>query len=80
MYTDSVGVDDVTEELIALSEKYKLNQLREFCMPTFIEKINTANCLKMYAYGFKHSFEEVRKIKPYLARIISTEMCSKTSN
>jgi len=60
LYTDSVGVDDVTEELIALSEKYKLQQLREFCMPTFIEKINTANCLKMYAYGYKHQFEEVK--------------------
>ena len=60
LYTDSVGIDDVTEELIALSEKYKLQQLRDFCMPTFIEKINTGNCLKMYTYGYKHQFEEVR--------------------
>merc|ERR1719495_1172369 len=60
LYTDSVGIDDVTEELIALSEKYKLQQLRDFCMPTFIEKINTGNCLKMYTYGYKHQFEEVK--------------------
>merc|ERR1711973_157551 len=60
MGTDSVGIDDVTEELIALSEKYKLQQLRDFCMPTFIEEINTGNCLKMYTYGYKHQFEEVK--------------------
>merc|ERR1711884_53998 len=55
LYTDSVAHEDITEDLVALSEKYNLTQLKEWLMPTFIEKISVDNCLKMYVFGYKKS-------------------------
>ena len=60
LYTDSVKNEDITEDLITLSHKYKLIQLKEFCLPTFIEMINADNCLKMYIYGYTHQFDEIK--------------------
>jgi len=60
LYTDSVDNDDITEDLIALSEKYNLTQLKEYCMPTMVENINSGNCIQMYIYGYKHNFEELK--------------------
>ena len=60
LYTDSVAHEDITEDLVALSEKYKLNQLQDWLMPTLIEKISVDNCLKMYVFGYKHKFESLK--------------------
>ena len=104
LYTDSVAHEDITEDLVALSEKYNLTQVRipsiflnffhyiyfreidrnlisriffpiifwfdtyfsfffqlkEWLMPTFIEKISVDNCLKMYVFGYKHKFESLK--------------------
>jgi len=60
LYTDSVAHEDITEDLVALSEKYNLTQLKEWLMPTFIEKISVDNCLKMYVFGYKHKFESLK--------------------
>lgn len=61
LYTDSVGIDDISEDLIALATKYNLTQLKEYCLPTFIENINADNCLTMFIYGYKHNFPELKE-------------------
>merc|ERR1712186_289494 len=58
LYTDAVDNDDITEDLIALASKYNLVQLKEYCLPTFIENLNASNCLNMYA--FKLNFDELK--------------------
>jgi len=60
LYTDSVDNDDITEDLIALATKYKLTQLRDYCLPTLIEMISSENCLTMYVYGYKQNNEQVK--------------------
>jgi len=60
LYTDAVDNDDITEDLIALASKYNLVQLKEYCLPTFIENLNASNCLNMYVYAFKLNFDELK--------------------
>merc|ERR1712241_1660705 len=60
LYTDAVDDDDITEDLIALASKYNLVQLKEYCLPTFIENLNASNCLNMYVYAFKLNFDELK--------------------
>jgi len=60
LYTDALENNDITEDLIALSEKYNLDQLKTYCMPTFIENVNAKNCLQMYVYGYRHNFDQLK--------------------
>ena len=60
LYTDNLKNEDITEDLMALAEKYELLQLREKCLPLLIKKINVENCLKMYVYGQLHNYEPLK--------------------
>jgi len=62
LYTDAVDMSGITEDLIALSTKYSLTQLKDYCLPTFMDNISDANCLNMYVYGFKHNFDDVKDV------------------
>jgi len=59
MYTDAIENDDISEDLIDLADKYNMGELKEYCLPIFIEQINSDNCLRMYVYGYRHQFHEV---------------------
>ena len=58
LYTDAVDPDDITENLIA--SKYNLTQLKDYCLPTFIENLNASNCLNMWVYAYKLNFDELK--------------------
>jgi len=60
LYTDAVDPDDITEDLIALASKYNLTQLKDYCLPTFIENLNASNCLNMWVYAYKLNFDELK--------------------
>ena len=60
LYTDAVNENDITEDLIALASKYNLTQLKDHCLPTFINKLNASNCLTRYAYGYKHNLDDLK--------------------
>ena len=55
-----VDTDDITDELIALADKYDLPNLEKICIPPFIKNIDVGNCLHVYIIGYLHNFEEIK--------------------
>ena len=60
LYTDSVDNNDISQDLIALSDKYNLVNLQELCLPIFIKTIDIDNCLQMYYFGYLHNIEQIK--------------------
>ena len=61
LYTDAnIDSNDVTEDLINLASKYNLNQLKDYCLPTFMKKLDASNCLSMYSFAYKLNFNDLK--------------------
>ena len=60
LYTDTLQQADINEDLMTLADKYELTQMKELCLPYFVKKINTDNCLKAYIYGHLHNYEPLK--------------------
>ena len=61
LYTDA-NIDniDITEDLIMLASKYNLIQLKDYCLPTFMKKLDASNCLSMYLFAYKLNFNDLK--------------------
>ena len=60
LYTDTADNIDITEDLITLASKYNLTQLKDYCLPSFMKKLDASNCLSMYLFAYKLNFNNLK--------------------
>ena len=60
LYTDNLDNAIVNEDVMNLADKYELSQMKELCLPAFVEKVNGENCLKAYIYGHLNNYEPLK--------------------
>ena len=59
LYTDNLE-GPVNEDLMNLADKYDLSQMKDLCLPFFVQKVRGDNCLKAYIYGHLHNYEPLK--------------------